>query len=82
MKFFGDFWSKLTSDSFILECINGVKIEFDSDPIQYRAPNEIKCNISERLLIDLEVHSYLKKGIVSKVDHCSGEFFSQNFFTA
>ena len=79
LKFFVDIWKKYTTDKFILECIEGIKIKFVSDPILINVLREIKCSDIEKMKIDVELQIYLDKGIVRKATHCEGEVISQIF---
>ena len=69
----------MTSDKAILEIINGIKIDFVDQPVQYRILKEIKCSNNEKLLIDIEIEKYIKQDIIHKVYHSENEFISQVF---
>ena len=79
LKFFYEFWKTLTSDSFILETIQGAKLKFLSMPIQSKIPCEIQCSAFLKIRISKEVQEYLRCGIISMVEHCEFEFISQIF---
>ena len=72
-------WKNMTSDKAILEMINGIKIDFVDQPVQYRILKEIKCSNNEKLLIDIEIEKYIKQDIIHKVYHSENEFISQIF---
>lgn len=79
LKFFVPFWQSITSDSFILNCIKGVQIEFQSSFQQTRIPNQIKCSALEKEKIDCIIDRFISSCIIEEVDHCEGEFISNIF---
>ena len=56
--------------------INGIKIDFVDQPVQYRILKDIKCSNNEKLLIDIEIEKYIKQDIIHKVYHSENEFIS------
>ena len=79
LKNFLPFWNKLTTDGFILQCIKGVKIDFNSDIIQTNLPNQICCAEDEKSKIDAEITKFIECGIIEKVEHTQGEYISHIF---
>ena len=79
LTLFLDFWKTLTRDPFILSTVRGFKIPFDFKPIKSQRVDQIKCSLKDKLAIGNEIKSYLEKGIISKTNHCTGEYISQIF---
>ena len=76
-------WSKLTSDTFILESVRGYKLEFDEDkfPPQRSKPlYQHKRNQSETMSINKEIHKLRDKYVIEQCSHTDREFIS-NVFT-
>lgn len=65
----------------ILECVKGVKIEFQNDlePIQNYCRIS-KFNVQEHALVELEIQKLLEKGVIIPSIHEEGEFISTIFF--
>jgi len=73
-------WEGLTSDKFILNTIKGYNIELDEIPKQNFIPKPIDFNDSEKHKISAEIHTFLKKGIIKKVQsHEVNEYYSNIF---
>ena len=79
LKFFLDFWEKLTNDPYILSVISGLQIPFESLPVQTKYPPEIRCSSIEKDAIDREIEKFIDKGIIHTVLPCEGQFISQIF---
>jgi len=56
-------WEKLTSDTEVLNTVNGLNIEFTRTPIQLQAPKQKNLNPAEKIIIDNEIIKLLKKGV-------------------
>lgn len=79
---YSESWKKLTSDKTILSIIEGYKIEFDTMPEQIASPNKIFTNAKESQIVAHEIEKLLKKGVLHKVNHTTGEFLSNIFLRA
>ena len=79
IKDFSIFWNDLTSDQYILDCVEGIKLNFNMTPFQFFVPNEISCSLVEKEEIEAELSKYLEKSIIELVEHSPGEFISQIF---
>lgn len=84
LKKFVTAWHQITSDSTILNTIQGYTIEFDkSKPIDYRlskvARDRELCP-AEQSFLEKELDRLLSKGVLEKVHHVHGEFISNIFF--
>ena len=74
-------WKIITSDPKVLSMIQGIRLEFeDALPVQTSIPKPIKFPDTDSELIDLEIASFLKRGIISRCDHVEGEVISNIFF--
>ena len=69
----------MTSDSFILECIKGVHIQFDSNVAQNIVVPPIKCSNVIRDKINCLIIKFISTGIIEEVTHCDGEVISHIF---
>ena len=79
LRYFREAWSSLTTDNMILDYINGVKIQFLSNPPSNMLQNEIFCSLEESNAIDLEIQKFLSCNIINEAIHCSDEYVSQIF---
>jgi hypothetical protein len=79
LRYFVPAWQNITSDAFVLECLNGLKIKFFEKPIQCFLPIPIKFSMKEKLAIDAEISLLLDKGAIVAVDPCAGQFISNIF---
>jgi len=70
LRFFLPFWESLTSDVFILDAIQGVKIDFTSEVEQNFVPKQISCSRDVKLKIDSTIDKFICTGIIEEVNHC------------
>jgi ribonuclease HI len=71
-------WKKLTSDRFILDIVQGLKIKFDKDVVTYfRSP--LIFSQSEKCIMISEIEKLLAKGVIVKSQHEDGEIVSNVF---
>ena len=57
-------WKALTKDQWILDAVQGYKIEFDLEPWQNSPPKEIRFSKEEEILVDEEASNLLKEGAI------------------
>lgn len=55
-----DQWKQLTTDQWVLETVQGYRIQFDEFPVQNRIPREIKFSDHEQSLLNNEVEQMLE----------------------
>ncbi len=80
LRYFKPAWEAITSDMWILDTISGYRIELDTVPVQKVVPYEIKLCLREKVLIDKELESFLRKGIIEEVEHSDiNEYYSTIF---
>ena len=79
LKQFLSAWSKITSDSFILQCLRGYKIEFSSKPIQKKVPIGNSLNKKDDPLMGEVIDNLLKLGAIRKVSKSDEQFISSYF---
>ena len=72
-------WSKLTSDPFVLECVQGVKIPFESMPFQGKVPAEYKFDRSKASVVSEEISNLLAKEAIIEVEYDKSMFISNIF---
>ena len=75
-----DQWKLLISDPWILEVVNGCRLELDSVLTQLVVPQPIKFRATESLSIQREIDIFLEKGFIVKSRQEEGEYIS-NIFT-
>ena len=68
-----DAWRQITSDKAILDIARGCQIEFVTQPIQYRVPNEPTFSRTELKFIYGEIARLESLCIVEKTIPCEGE---------
>ena len=75
------YWKNLTSDRFILESVQGYRIEFYDDlpPSQFYTPRNIKFSRSEQEVIDQEIKKLLDKGVLVLTEHEEDEYINTIF---
>ena len=72
---------QITSDPFILSCVNNCKIEFDYEPSPARNnfTPEYKFSPPEQQTIDNEIDTFLSKSIIERSTSQTGEIISPIF---
>ena len=73
------FWKRFKLNKEIINIINGKVLEFDSSPIQYHIPNELKLNKTEALKLDETIKEFLSMDIVEPCEEEETSFFSNVF---
>ena len=79
---FLDNWRVLTSDQWVLNCVQGYRIQFLGEPQQTTLPREIVFSEGEKQKISLEVIAMLNKQAITEVlgvERLGKEFVSQLF---
>ena len=75
-------WEQLTSDNTIVATVNGYKIDLFwllVRPSQLRVPVALKCSPLEITNMDLQIPTFLKKGIIVKSSYETEQFISTVF---
>ena len=75
-----DEWSKITSDPWILESVQGYRLEFQDLPFQKSLPRPRNFSAEEMSLIDSEIEKLLEKRAIVPTARCYNEFISNIFF--
>ena len=63
----------------MLNVVSGIRLQFTSPPNQLYIPKAIDFCENEKLSIDKEIHTLLKKGAIRRVDPTSNQFVSTIF---
>ena len=71
-------WISITSDSEVLQTVNGLKISLVCDPPSHRIFQH-PFGIKEKMFIETEIEILLKKGVIARPKHEQGEFISPIF---
>ena len=74
-----EFWKTITSDTCVLNCVQGYKIEFETTPFQLRIPKEIQFSLEDDLKIELEISKFSDNGFIEPACHSEDEFMSKIF---
>ena len=72
-------WRRLTSDKWVLQQVRGVQFEFHENPSNIPHKREIVFNSTEDELVEQEISSFIKKGIIQEVEPVEGQVLSDNF---
>jgi len=75
-----DKWKELTSDKIIINLLQGVELEFDEVPTQWKVPKPYKFDAEKSKLIDTKIQEMLSKGIIERTAAEKGQYVS-NIFT-
>ena len=76
---FAENWRQITSDPWILQCVEGYHLEFESEPCQPVLPSQANFSKGQRQATDKEVLKLLEKGAIVKAQNWPGEFISNLF---
>ncbi len=79
LRFFVDFWRKLTPSKEVISIILGAKIPFISEPFQSRAPFPCVFNEAEKCEVQKMVTELLNMDAIVPVEPEPGQFVSQIF---
>ena len=72
-------WRKLTSDPEILQTVQGYQIDFLWPPVQRTVPRQVSMSKVKHKACTKEVEMMERKGAITQVDHCPGEYISTIF---
>ena len=79
-KYFS-FWTHVTQNKFVLQCIAGMKIPLISDvPLQVKIPTPYKMNRQESDFIEKELQSMLDNGTIVELDKIDTSGWVSNIF--
>ena len=79
LRFFLGNWRAVTNYREVLSMVQGLRIDWISQPFQLRMPRPPVFSSREQSLIANELDSLLKKGAVIPVDWCDRQFLSHIF---
>lgn len=79
LKDFYRAWSNLTSDPFVLSCIEGYKIRFHTRPTQSRAPPPCVNRKPDNSAMQREIEHLLEIGAIKSCAPSNGQFLSSFF---
>ena len=63
--FFLENWKLITKDPWIIQCVEGIKLDFVSTPYQTYFPNQPFFNQENQLLVDNEIKFLLDKNAIT-----------------
>jgi hypothetical protein len=75
-------WRKITKDKWILETVDGYRVQLSATPFQYKIPKPFNFKETEKQAIQFEItRFFLNQGIIELADeNLDGEYIS-NIFT-
>ena len=79
IKHYATAWKSITSDPWVLQTVQGYRIEFEDFPSQSREIQQLSFTAQEQTLVDEEVTKLLDKNVIQKVQRQSGDFISNIF---
>ena len=74
-------WSKLTSDKWILNLVQGYEVDFKNEPWQPFRPNQLKLDKQSTIDLDKALNEFLELGIIEPCDYDEDGFYSTLFTT-
>ena len=72
-------WRKITKDPFILECIQGCKINFLAEPIQIKKPHQINFNHKELQCVKTMLKEFIETGVIAPCSIEENDFINTVF---
>ena len=72
-------WRKITKDPFILQCVQGCKINFCDTPHQDRMPHQISFNNRELKALKDMLEQYVEDGIIEPCNLETGDYVNTVF---
>ena len=72
-------WREITSDASVLEYVSGIRLEFETVPIQVALPREYRFNAKHSEIIDDEIQSLISKGVVVPTPDARDAYVSNIF---
>jgi len=66
-------WKEITSDSEVLNCVQGKFTEFSTQPTKHRGPMKKTFSPSDSLVIEAEIQKLLSDGVIVPTQHEGGE---------
>ena len=72
-------WQRITTDQFILQTIQGYRLEFFAVPQQVVAPVTVVKGLTQQNVMQEEIEKLLLKGAIQLVSPSNGQFFSRLF---
>ena len=79
LKYFVTNWKKFTCDPFILQTIQGLKIQFNQKPFQLKPRITPSFGIERAQIIQKEIDNLLEKGAIIPAVPVKGQFVSSIF---
>lgn len=72
-------WRKITKDPFILDCIQGCKINFLAEPIQIKKPHQINFNHKELQCLKTMLKEFIETGVIAPCSIEENDFINTVF---
>ena len=69
----------MTSDEYILECVKGIRLDFESIPKQIVEPIPISFSLEEKKVIDDQIQDFLERGVIEETSESNDQFVSNIF---
>ena len=68
LALFHNNWLKVTHDQWVLETVQGYRLEFLREPVQTVSPRELQTSPLEQSLIQEEIQNMLQKGAITELN--------------
>ena len=80
LKNFSKEWGKYTSDPFLLSCIEGCRLNFDTVPIQSKVPRPLKLKREQIAARDKMINEFESDKVITKCKREEGDYINNVFF--
>ena len=72
-------WEELTTDSWVLQQVEGVRLPFVEIPCQQSVPHKYYMSKENEEKVDIQLQKMLDKHVIEVVEHSAGEWISNIF---
>ena len=72
-------WEELTTDSWVLQQVEGVRLPFVEIPCQQSVPHKYYMSKENEGKVDIQLQKMLDKHVIEVVEHSAGEWISNIF---
>ena len=79
LKNFSKEWEKYASDPFLLSCIEGCRLNFDTVPIQSKVPRSLKLKREQTAALDKMINEFESDKVITKCKREEGDYINNVF---
>ena len=73
-------WEKYTSDPFLLSCIEGCRLNFDTVPIESKMPRPLKLKREQVMALDKMINEFESDKVITKCKREEVDYINNFFF--